>query len=65
MIASAYTYNYVIVTVTDTGTGMSEDVIGKMFKPFFTTKPIGHRAGLGRSMLSLPTTRCRSGFLHG
>jgi len=37
----------VLLIVEDTGTGMSEDVIEKLFVPFFTTKDVGEGTGLG------------------
>lgn len=33
--------------VEDTGTGMNEEVLGKIFLPFFTTKDVGEGTGLG------------------
>ena len=40
----------VSVCVTDNGTGMSEEIMGKIFTPFFSTKPVGQGTGLGLSI---------------
>ncbi|HEX3401023.1 MAG TPA: ATP-binding protein [Acetobacteraceae bacterium] len=42
---------YVVISVSDTGIGMSPDVAERALDPFFTTKPIGLRTGLGLSMI--------------
>jgi two-component system NtrC family sensor kinase len=39
------------VTISDTGCGISEENLGKLFTPFFTTKPIGKGTGLGLSIV--------------
>jgi PAS domain S-box-containing protein len=41
--------SYVCVRVQDTGEGMPEDVMDKIFEPFFSTKEEGEGTGLGLS----------------
>ena len=38
------------IRIRDNGTGIPEEVKGKIFNPFFTTKPSGEGTGLGLSM---------------
>lgn len=42
--------DYITITIQDNGTGMSPEMINRAINPFFTTKPLGKRAGLGLSM---------------
>jgi two-component system, NtrC family, sensor histidine kinase HydH len=38
--------NNAVIDVIDTGRGIEPDVLAKLFKPFFTTKPAGNGLGL-------------------
>jgi PAS domain S-box-containing protein len=42
---------YLRLFVTDTGCGMDEDQIGRIFEPFYTTKPEGKGTGLGLALV--------------
>ncbi len=41
--------DYVLVEVADTGTGIPEEIVDKIFEPFFSTKEVGKGTGLGLS----------------
>jgi signal transduction histidine kinase len=41
----------VLVKVSDNGVGMSQETLGKLFQPFFTTKPVGEGTGLGLAVV--------------
>jgi PAS domain S-box-containing protein len=43
--------NYVVIEVADTGTGIAPEILGRIFDPYFTTKPLGVKSGLGLSMV--------------
>jgi signal transduction histidine kinase len=38
------------VEICDDGVGIPEDVIDRIFTPFFTTRPVGEGAGLGLNL---------------
>ncbi len=39
------------LTVRDTGPGIAEDVLQRVFEPYFTTKPVGEGSGLGLAVV--------------
>jgi signal transduction histidine kinase len=42
--------NQLSITISDNGNGIPENIVDKIFQPFFTTKPTGSGTGLGLSL---------------
>jgi len=53
---------YVCIHVADTGTGIPDDVIDKIFEPFFSTKEEGEGTGLGLST-AYSIVKSHNGFI--
>ncbi len=49
-VTTKKTENRVFVTVMDNGNGIPQQILDKIFQPFFTTKPTGQGTGLGLSL---------------
>jgi signal transduction histidine kinase len=51
------------ITVSDNGNGIPQNIIDKIFQPFFTTKPTGQGTGLGLSLAYDIITKEHNGTL--
>jgi signal transduction histidine kinase len=49
-VSTKYETGNIKITVMDNGNGIPEEVLDKIFQPFFTTKPTGQGTGLGLSL---------------
>ena len=52
-----------LVRLSDTGTGIPPDILGKVFRPMFTTKPEGKGTGLGLAICR-EIVRAHGGEIH-
>ncbi|HLK29592.1 MAG TPA: tetratricopeptide repeat protein [Puia sp.] len=50
IVRTKKTGNQVSINVSDNGNGIPQNIIDKIFQPFFTTKPTGSGTGLGLSL---------------
>ena len=50
MVSTKKTQTGVEISVEDNGNGIAQNVVNKIFQPFFTTKPTGQGTGLGLSL---------------
>ena len=55
--------SYIAIAVEDSGVGMSADVLGRIFDPFYTTKEFGKGTGLGLSTTH-SIVKSHGGFLN-
>ncbi len=50
VVATKHQNNHLTILVKDNGEGIPQKILGKIYQPFFTTKPAGEGTGLGLSL---------------
>ena len=63
-LSSHATNNKIYFSVKDNGTGIPNEILGKIFQPFFTTKSSGEGTGLGLSLSNEIITQGHGGTLE-
>lgn len=53
--------NWISIEISDNGPGIPNDIMSKIFQPFFTTKPTGKGTGLGLSLAYDIITKTHNG----
>ncbi len=51
-VLNSDTDEYILLTVSDTGKGMPQEILPRIFEPFYTTKASGKGTGLGLSIVN-------------
>lgn len=64
LVTTRHRSGAVELRVRDNGTGIPENNLGKLFQPFFTTKPTGQGTGLGLSLAYDIVTKGHGGQLR-
>ena len=62
--AQQESFKDVDIRVTDNGNGIPQDIVDKIYQPFFTTKPTGKGTGLGLSLTYDIITKGHSGEIQ-
>ncbi|MEO6721510.1 MAG: ATP-binding protein, partial [Ferruginibacter sp.] len=62
-ISTKKTGNKIEIRIEDNGNGIPQNIVDKIFQPFFTTKPTGQGTGLGLSLSYDIVTKAHGGEL--
>jgi signal transduction histidine kinase/ligand-binding sensor domain-containing protein len=63
-VTTQKTGDKILIKIKDNGGGIPQEVLGKIFQPFFTTKPTGQGTGLGLSLSYDIITKAHGGELN-